>query len=66
MSNNLMELLLTSLGETIYMVVVAILIACLIGIPLGIILTITRKDPPSVPSPSSSSWSPSSPSRASS
>ena len=44
MSDNLMELLAASLGETLYMVVVAIAIACLLGIPLGIILTITRKD----------------------
>ncbi len=44
MSNNLMELLAASLGETLYMVVVAIAIACLLGIPLGVILTITRKD----------------------
>lgn len=44
MSPDMIELLLKSLGETCYMVVVAILLATLIGVPLGVILTVTRKD----------------------
>ena len=37
-------MLLKSLGETCYIVVVAILLATLFGVPLGVILTVTRKD----------------------
>ncbi|MDD7380444.1 MAG: methionine ABC transporter permease [Succiniclasticum sp.] len=44
MSPDMIDLLLKSLGETCYMVVVAILLAALIGVPLGVILTVTRKD----------------------
>lgn len=44
MSPDMIDLLLKSLGETCYMVVVAILLATLIGVPLGVILTVTRKD----------------------
>lgn len=36
-------LLVSSLNETIYMIVVAFLISVLIGIPLGIILVVTRE-----------------------
>ena len=39
-----MDLLLKSLGETCYMVLIAIVLATLIGLPLGVILTVTRKD----------------------
>ena len=35
MSANLMELLVKSLGETCYMVLIAIVLATLIGLPLG-------------------------------
>lgn len=44
MSPDMIDLLLKSLGETCYMVVVAILLATLIGVPLGVILAVTRKD----------------------
>ena len=44
MSANMIDLLLKSLGETCYMVLVAIVLATLIGLPLGVILTVTRKD----------------------
>lgn len=44
MSPDMIDLLLKSLGETCYMVVVAILLATLIGVPLGVVLTVTRKD----------------------
>ena len=44
MSPDMIDLLLKSLGESCYMVVVAILLATLIGVPLGVILTVTRKD----------------------
>ena len=44
MSANMMDLLLKSLGETCYMVLIAIVLATLIGLPLGVILTVTRKD----------------------
>ena len=42
MSNEMIELLITSFWETSYMVVASTLLASLIGIPLGIILTVTR------------------------
>ena len=44
MSANMIDLLLRSLGETCYMVLIAIVLATLIGLPLGVILTVTRKD----------------------
>jgi D-methionine transport system permease protein len=40
----MIDLLLKSLGETCYMVLIAIVLATLIGLPLGVILTVTRKD----------------------
>ena len=42
MSNELIELLIKSFWETGYMVVASTVLASLIGIPLGIILTVTR------------------------
>ena len=44
MSANMIDLLLKSFGETCYMVLIAIVLATLIGLPLGVILTVTRKD----------------------
>lgn len=44
MSLDMLELLLKSLGETCYMVATAILLATLVGVPLGVILTVTRKN----------------------
>ena len=44
MSANMIDLLVKSLGETCYMVQIAIVLATLIGLPLGVILTVTRKD----------------------
>ena len=44
MSANMIDLLVKSLGETCYMVLIAIVLATLIGLPLGVILTVTRKD----------------------
>lgn len=44
MSANMIDLLLKSLGETCYMVLIAIVLATLIGLPLGVILTVTRKN----------------------
>ena len=44
MSPEMMNLLLKSLGETCYMVLISIVLATLIGLPLGVILTVTRKD----------------------
>ena len=44
MSANMIDLLLKSLGETCYMVLIAIVLATVIGLPLGVILTVTRKD----------------------
>ncbi|HEY3424812.1 MAG TPA: methionine ABC transporter permease, partial [Negativicutes bacterium] len=43
MNEDLMELLLTGLGETIYMVVVSTIAALMLGLPLGIILVVTEK-----------------------
>ena len=43
MSDDLVDILLTGLGETIHMVIVSGLIALAIGLPLGIILVVTRK-----------------------
>lgn len=42
MSNEMIELLIKSFWETSYMVVASTVLASLIGIPLGIILTVTR------------------------
>lgn len=42
MSNEMIELLIKSFCETGYMVVASTVLASLIGIPLGIILTVTR------------------------
>ena len=42
MSNEMIELLIKSFWETSYMVVASTLLASLIGIPLGVILTVTR------------------------
>lgn len=42
MSNEMIELLIKSFWETGYMVVASTMLASLIGIPLGIILTVTR------------------------
>ena len=44
MSPDMINLLVKSLGETCYMVLIAIVLATLIGLPLGVILTVTRKD----------------------
>ena len=44
MSNEMIELLIKSFWETGYMVVASTILASLIGIPLGIILTVTRKN----------------------
>lgn len=43
MSEDLLELLATGLGETLYMVILATVIALALGLPLGIILVITDK-----------------------
>ena len=42
MSNEMIELLIKSFWETGYMIVASTVLASLIGIPLGIILTVTR------------------------
>ncbi len=43
MSNNLIELLLVGTWETLYMVLLAGLITVIVGLPLGVVLTITRR-----------------------
>ena len=43
MSQAMIELLIKSLGETLYMVSVSMLVATLIGIPLGVLLLTTSK-----------------------
>lgn len=43
MSDDLLDLLVTGLGETVYMVVLSTAIALLLGVPLGIILVVTEK-----------------------
>ena len=43
MNDDLLNLLATGFGETVYMVIFSTLIAVLIGLPLGIILVITEK-----------------------
>ena len=42
MSANMINMLVKSLGETCYMVMIAAVLATLIDLPLGIILTVTR------------------------
>ncbi len=44
MSNEMIELLIKSFWETGYMVIASAVLASLIGIPLGIILTVTRSN----------------------
>lgn len=43
MKDDVLELLLTGLGETVYMVALSTLIAFVIGLPLGVILVATEK-----------------------
>jgi D-methionine transport system permease protein len=43
MSDDVTELLLTGLGETVYMIVWATVLALAIGLPLGVILVVTEK-----------------------
>ena len=43
MSASLLDLLLPALGQTIYLVVVSMLVATLIGVPLGVLLHTTGK-----------------------
>lgn len=42
--NQIIELLVSGLGQTLYMTLVATLFAYLFGIPLGVVLTITSKN----------------------
>lgn len=44
MSPDMIDLLIKSFFETCYMVVASTIMATVIGIPLGVILTVTRKD----------------------
>lgn len=44
MSNKLLHLLWVATGETLYMSLSAALIAAIIGIPLGVVLFVTRKE----------------------
>lgn len=44
MSPDMISLLIKSFFETCYMVLASTLLATLVGIPLGVILTVTRKD----------------------
>ena len=41
MSADMLPLLTKALGETVYMVVVSMIVASLIGIPLGVLLATT-------------------------
>ena len=43
MSADMLPLLTKALGETVYMVVVSMIVASLIGIPLGVLLATTAK-----------------------
>lgn len=43
MNPDLFNLLLKSFGETCYMVIASTILSTLIGVPLGVILTVTRK-----------------------
>lgn len=42
--NQMLEILFSGLGQTLYMTIIATLFAYLFGIPLGVILTITSKN----------------------
>ena len=44
MSPEMLALLLKSFWETCYMVLASTILATLIGVPLGVILTVTRKN----------------------
>ena len=44
MSPDIVPLISKALGETVYMVFVAMIIATIIGIPLGVLLHTTAKD----------------------
>lgn len=44
MSNDMIMLLFKSLGQTVYMVSVAMIIASVIGVPLGLLLVVTAKN----------------------
>lgn len=44
MSPDMIDLLIKSFWETCYMVFASTALSTLIGIPLGVILTVTRKD----------------------
>ncbi|WP_196600184.1 methionine ABC transporter permease [Pectinatus frisingensis] len=44
MSSDIMMLLIKSLGQTLYMVIISMLIASALGIPLGILLVTTAKE----------------------
>ncbi len=43
MNPDILNLLLKSFGETCYMVIASTILSTLIGVPLGVILTVTRK-----------------------
>ncbi len=43
MENDLFELLLTALGETLYMVALSTLMSLILGLPLGVLLVVTEK-----------------------
>jgi D-methionine transport system permease protein len=43
LNDDLIDLLITGVGETVYMVTLSTLIALILGLPLGIILVITEK-----------------------
>ena len=43
MLSEIMPLLTKALGETIYMVIISMAVASIIGIPLGVILHVTDK-----------------------
>ncbi len=43
MKDDLFDLLFTGLGDTVYMVLLATLVALIIGLPLGILLVVTEK-----------------------
>ena len=44
MSPEMLDLLLKSFWETCYMVIASTVLSTVIGVPLGVILTVTRKD----------------------
>ena len=43
-SREVINMLITGIGETLYMSVVSTILGYVLGIPMGIILTLTRKD----------------------